>query len=138
MNIPFGHIFAAAALAALYAPLVHAEGDAAAGKLLYASKCAACHSIDYNGAGPAHKNLFGRRAGSAPGFAYSQALKNSGVVWGPETLARWLTDPEKFVPGQKMFVSVPDARERADIVAYLQLVTGPQPPIPPQKTGEVK
>ena len=128
MNCPFGHILAAAAAAALCIPLAHAEGDASAGKLLYASKCAACHSLEYNGTGPSHKNLFGRRAGTVPGFAYSQALKDSGVTWGPETLARWLTDPEKFIPGQRMFISVPDAKERADLIAWLRVATAqPQP-----------
>jgi len=49
------------------------------------------------------------------------------VVWEEATLSRWLTDPDKFIPGQKMFVSVPDAKERADIVAYLLQVGRPQP-----------
>ncbi len=84
-----------------------------------------------------HKNLIGRRAGTAPGFAYSKALKDSNVVWNQESLSRWLTDPEKLIPGQKMFVAVPDATERADIIAYLLLVAGPQHPQPqPPKTGE--
>jgi cytochrome c len=108
------------ALLAGAAGIAHADGDAVAGKALYATRCASCHSIDFNGVGPAHKNLIGRRAGTAPGYAYSDALKNSQVVWTEETLRRWLTDPEKFIPGQKMFISVPDAQERADIVAYLQ------------------
>ena len=139
MNLPFSHLFAAAALAALHAPLAHAEGDVAAGKALYAGRCAGCHSVEFNGVGPMHKNLIGRRAGTAPGYAYSPALKDSKVVWGPETLEHWLTNPEKFIPGQRMFVSIPDAKERADIVAYLQLVGGPQTAkTTPAKTGESK
>lgn len=114
-----------AALAA--APLAHAVGDPASGKQLYAARCSACHSLDYNGVGPSHKNLIGRRAGSAPGYTYSNALKQSQVVWGEESLAHWLTDPDKFIPGQKMFISVPDARERADIVAFLLQSARPQP-----------
>jgi len=108
-----------AALLAVAAPLARADGDAAAGKALYGARCASCHSIDFNGVGPAHKNLFGRRAGTAPGYEYSPALKNSTVVWNEETVRRWLADPEKLIPGQKMFFSVPDEKERADIVAYL-------------------
>ena len=110
----------------------HAEGDPAAGKLLYATRCATCHSLEYNGVGPTHKGLIGRRAGTAQGYTYSNALKNSSVVWEEATLSRWLTDPEKFIPGQKMFVSVPDAKERADIVAYLLQAARPQPSTPAQ------
>ena len=113
------HLLVVAALAALAAPYARAEGDPAAGKLLYATRCAACHSLEYNGVGPTHKGLIGRRAGTAQGYTYSNALKNSSVVWEEATLSRWLTDPDKFIPGQKMFVSVPGAKERADIVAYL-------------------
>jgi cytochrome c len=126
MKLPFSHLFAAAALAVVCLAPAHAQGDAARGKTLYEARCASCHSLQFNSVGPTHKNLFGRRAGTAPGYAYSPALKESTVVWGEETLSRWLTDPEKFIPGQRMFISIPDAKERADIVAYLQLVTGPQ------------
>ena len=92
-----------------------------------------------------HKNLIGRKAGSAPGYGYSPALKDSKVVWGPDTLTRWLTDPEKFIPGQKMFISVPDAKERSDLVAFLQVLGAPStatpasvPPITHPNTGETK
>jgi cytochrome c len=116
-----------AALGAACLSAAHADGDADHGKQLYAARCAVCHSLDYNGVGPTHKNLIGRRAGSVQGYAYSPALKNSGVVWGEATLKQWLTEPEKFIPGQKMFVAIPDAPDRADIVAYL-LKAGAQPP----------
>jgi cytochrome c len=102
-----------------------------AGKLAYASRCSACHSVEYNGVGPTHKNLFGRRAGSVAGFAYSKALKDSQVVWNADSLDHWLTDPEKFIPGQKMFFWIPDAKERADIIAYLGQASGkPSTPTP--------
>ena len=123
MKPPLSHVFAAAALAAASTPAAFAQGDPAAGKALYASRCSACHSIDFNGTGPMHRNLFGRRAGSVPGFAYSAALKQSNVVWSEATLDRWLTDPEKFIPGQRMFISVPDAKERADLIAWLRVAT---------------
>ena len=102
-----------------------ADGDPARGKTLYQTRCAACHSIDYSGAGPAHRGLFGRLAGQVPGYTYSEALKSSGVVWSDGTLNRWLTDPEAFVPGQKMGISVPDAQERVDLIAYLKQATKP-------------
>ncbi|GAB3765383.1 c-type cytochrome [Ramlibacter monticola] len=130
MNTPFSHLFAAAAFACACLPAAHAEGDAAAGKLLYAARCAACHSLQFNGVGPTHKNLIGRRAGTAAGYDYSAALKQATVVWDPSSLLRWLADPETFIPGQRMSISIPDAQQRADIVAYLQLVAGPQAPTP--------
>jgi cytochrome c len=94
--------------------------DAVRGKQLYESRCGACHSIDDNRAGPAHKGVFGRKAGLAKGFDYSSALKASKVVWNEKTLDRWLANPEKLIPGQKMGFSVPDARDRADLVEFLR------------------
>ena len=96
-------------------------GDAAKGAALYQAKCVACHSADYNGVGPSHRGVFGRAAAQAAGFsAYSPALKKSGLIWSAQSLDRWLTDPEKLVPGQRMGVSVADATERAHLIAYLQ------------------
>jgi cytochrome c len=131
------HACLLSAALALALPLVpaRAAGDAAHGQLLYASRCAACHSIDYNGVGPTHKGLIGRRAGTAPGYGYSSALKNSAVVWNEASLLSWLTEPEKFIPGQKMSISIPDPQERADIVAYLLQAGRPQP-VSPRKPGE--
>jgi cytochrome c len=97
-----------------------AGGDAEHGQSLYQSKCTACHSIEYNGVGPAHKGVYGRKAGSAADYAYSEALKRSDVVWNDKTLNKWLTNPEKLIPGQKMGFSVPNPKERADLIAYLK------------------
>jgi cytochrome c len=133
MNI-FVKLLGTAALTSL-GSAAHAGGDAARGKQLYAARCAACHSIEYNAVGPTHKNLVGRRAGTAPGYAYSDALKHSAVVWNETSLNQWLAEPEKFIPGQKMFISVPDAQERADVVAYLLLV-GRKQPSKPLNPGE--
>ena len=111
--------FVAALLAALTLPAL-AAGDADAGRALYQARCTACHSLDYNGVGPAHRGVFGRAAAQAPGFAYSEALKSAHVVWNEETLDRWLTDPEKFVPGQRMGINVSEAKDRADVIAFLK------------------
>jgi cytochrome c len=94
--------------------------DPIRGKQLYESRCGACHSIDDNRAGPAHKGVFGRKAASAPGFDYSPALRASRVVWNEKTLNRWLADPEKLVPGQKMGFTVPEAKDRADVIEFLR------------------
>jgi cytochrome c len=95
-----------------------AAGDPVAGKTAYGA-CMACHSIDDNDVGPAHRGVVGRKAGSVPGFSYSVALKSSGIVWTPEMIDRWLQGPQKLVPGSKMFFSVGDAKTRADLIAYL-------------------
>jgi cytochrome c len=112
-------LIVAASLTVLASPAL-AAGDPDAGRTLYQARCTACHSLDYNGVGPAHRGVFGRPAAQAPGFAYSEALKASRVVWNEDTLDRWLTDPEKFVPGQRMGVNVPEAKDRSDLIAYLK------------------
>jgi len=116
---PITRLFVAAAWSAVLVP-ANAAGDAGSGRALYQARCTACHSLDYNGVGPAHRGVFGRAAGEAKGFAYSEALKSSHLVWTEETLDRWLADPEKTAPGQRMGVNVPDAKERADLIAYLK------------------
>ncbi len=97
-----------------------AAADAASGQTLYKTMCVACHSIDYNGVGPAHKGLFGKKAGSRADYVYSPAVKASSIVWANKTLDKWLANPEKLIPGQKMGFMVPLAKDRADLIAYLQ------------------
>jgi len=100
-----------------------ADGDAARGRQIY-ERCQGCHSIDRNRAGPRHRGLFGRRAGTVPGFEYSDAMRRSGIVWSAATLDRFLAAPLKFVPGTAMgFDGVKDPRERADLIAYLKRAT---------------
>lgn len=100
------------------APRVAVQGDAAAGMRLYQS-CMGCHSLDENEIGPRHRGVVGRRAGSVLGYAYSPALRGSGIVWTAQNLDRWLAGPQKFVPGAKMYFSVAKPKDRADIIAYL-------------------
>lgn len=90
------------------------------GAILYKSKCAACHSLASNKIGPAHKGVYGRKAGSAPGYVYSDALKKSGIVWTDANLDRWLQGPQNMVKGSKMFLAVPDPAQRKAIIAYLK------------------
>jgi cytochrome c len=98
----------------------HSAGDAARGATVYESLCTGCHALGENRVGPAHRGVFGRKAGSAPDYGYSSALASSTVVWSEETLDRWLTNPEKFIPGQKMSVSVANEADRRDVIAYLR------------------
>lgn len=98
------------------APAAH--GDAVRGKQLYQA-CTSCHSIDDDDIGPRHRGVVGRKAGSVPGYAYSQALRSSGIVWDPNSLDHWLSNPSALVPGTKMFFLIDDPQKRADIIAYL-------------------
>lgn len=94
--------------------------DPAEGKALFAEQCTACHALDTDKYGPMLGHVFGRRAGTAPGYDYSPALKNAGLTWTADNLNRWLADPKKFIPGVKMPVRVLDPIARRNIVAYLQ------------------
>ena len=95
------------------------EPDAARGKQEFAERCAACHKLNRNGVGPMLGGVLGRAAGSAPGYHYSQALAQSGIVWDANKLDRWLAGPAALVPGAQMPVRVDDDTMRRDIIAYL-------------------
>ena len=96
-----------------------ARGDPANGERIY-ERCLACHALQYDRTGPRHCGLFGRKAGSVPGFDYSEAMKRSGIVWDAATLDRFLANPLGTVPGTTMgYAGIADARERADLMAYL-------------------
>lgn len=98
-------------------------GNAEHGKQLYETRCMACHALDSNREGPAHRGVFGRQAGAVSTFSYSKAVKNSGITWNEKTLNLWLTNPEQLIPGQEMGFSVPDAGDRADIISYLRTLS---------------
>ncbi|MGJ3648636.1 c-type cytochrome [Sphingomonas sp. GlSt437] len=102
-----------------------AAGGAAADKALYEGKCGGCHSVEANRIGPLHRGVVGRRVASAPGYAYSAALRKVTGVWTPARLDKWLQNPQAFAPGTKMYLSVSDRAERAQIIAYLQSVSPP-------------
>jgi cytochrome c len=111
------------ALAAILlgAPVVVRAQDAAAGEMAF-QQCAECHSPrNADGAGPALGGIVGRRAGSKAGFAYSPAMKSARLVWDAATLDAFLADPRALVPRTSMtYAGNDDAKERADLVAYLQ------------------
>jgi len=107
-------------LAAATGAAVSAAPSAVRGEAIYA-RCAACHALAQNRVGPKHCGLFGRTAGSVPNFDYSAAMKNAHIVWNTQTLDRFLAGPLKMVPGTAMtYDGVPDAAERADLIAYLR------------------
>ena len=78
--------------------------------------------------GPSLAGVWGRKAGTAPGFTrYSEALKTSGVTWNAETLDAWLINPARFIPNNRMtFPGIDDATARADLIAYLRNTTSNQ------------
>jgi cytochrome c len=90
------------------------------GEAVY-SRCQACHAFEYHRTGPKHCGLFGRRAGAAPGYEYSAAMKRSGIVWNERSLDRFLAAPTTVVPGTTMtYAGVPDPNDRAALIAYLK------------------
>jgi len=100
------------------APAATLAGNAVRGAQLY-QICSGCHSLDQNEIGPLHRGVVGRKAGAVPGYAYSAALRGSGLTWTPATLDKWLTNPQGLVKGSKMFFSVAKPQDRADLIAYL-------------------
>ena len=117
---------AAAALALLAAAVAGAPasaagpGDSKRGEAVY-GRCLACHALARDRVGPRHCGLFGRRAGSVPGFAYSKVMRESGIVWNEATLDRFLENPTAVVPGTTMgYAGIKEAGERRDLIAYLR------------------
>jgi cytochrome c2 len=96
------------------------RGDAQRGKILFEKRCTGCHAMDGEREGPRLAGVFGRKAGSVPGFPYSKGLINYGLTWNEVTLDRWLTDPDLIAPDTMMDFQVPKAQERADLIAYLR------------------
>jgi cytochrome c len=91
------------------------------------NRCKVCHSLAagaHSPVGPNLHGLFGRTAGTASGFSFSPAMQKCGVVWNDDTLAKFLRDPQGFIPGNRMgFPGVKDDKELADLVAYLKQAT---------------
>ncbi len=116
-------------LSAIAAP---APGDPVAGAAAF-RKCASCHQVGPSARavfGPDLNGVVGRRAATSAGYAYSPALKRSGIVWNDATLARFLRDPDDMVPGTKMrFWGIADERQIANLLAYLRQY----PSLPPPK-----
>ena len=111
-----------------------APGDPARGAALF-QQCAACHSVEpgVHLTGPSLATIWNQRAGAVAGFGrYSDALKHAGIHWDAATLNKWLTRPQAVVPETTMtFPGMENARQRADVVAYLKaLAKGKAPPAP--------
>jgi cytochrome c len=98
-------------------------GNADDGQTVF-KKCLACHQIGSgakNSIGPSLNGVVGRKAGTYPGYAYSDANRNSGVVWTEAALAQYLPSPKDFIPGTKMtFAGLPMPQDVANVIAYLR------------------
>jgi cytochrome c len=95
-------------------------GDASNGKLVFEKRCTGCHAMEEDREGPRLAGVYGRRAGSVPGFTYSDGLKNSGLIWTDAKLEKWLSGPDQLVPDTLMDFYVPKAAERRDLIAYFK------------------
>ena len=100
-----------------------AAGDAAAGEVKYKA-CRICHQIGENArnfVGPVLNGVVGRKAGSVPGYNYSDANKNSALIWDEGNLAKYLKTPRAVVPGTRMaFPGMSNEDDIADVIAYLK------------------
>ncbi|MDE8348820.1 MAG: c-type cytochrome [Acidocella sp.] len=105
-----------------------AAGDATKGAGVFQSQCAMCHGVTpgANGIGPSLAGIYGKPAASmAAGYEYSAALKGAKLVWDDASLDKFLAAPQSYVPGTKMpYAGLPDAGDRADVIAYLATLTG--------------
>ena len=105
----------------------NAMADDSSPGLAELKKCKICHTLDKgagNRVGPNLYGVFGRKAGSADGFNYSEAMKQSGIVWDDDTLAKYLYEPRELVPGNKMaFPGIKDEAALQDLLRQLKLAT---------------
>jgi cytochrome c len=106
-----------------------AEADLRRGEV-FSLACRVCHTL---GAGQEHRDgpnlhgMFGRRAGTRDGFAYSDALRNAEIIWTPRALDAWLAQPSTFIPGNTMvFAGLRSETDRRDLLAYLLRETAPE------------
>src|ERR1700754_2165374 len=95
--------------------------DAAAGEQVFV-RCVPCHSAKAgeNKIGPSLAGVVGRKSGTEPGYNYSPALKAAGITWDDQELDKFLTNPMADVHGTKMVISVPNAQDRENVIAYLK------------------
>ena len=112
-----------ALLACFMSSAAAADGDATAGKTVFARTCQNCHAaeIGVNKVGPSLWNVVGRAPASVPDFAYSDAMKANKDIWTATALDAYLADPRGDIHGVKMFFKgLPEPKDRADVIAYLQ------------------
>lgn len=116
-------LFVQIAVFAMVPAAALADGDAAQGEKVFL-KCRACHQIGEtakNAVGPELNGLFGRKTGSVPGYNYSAANKNSGIVWDETIFREYIQNPKGKIPGTKMtFPGLKDQTDIDNVIAYLK------------------
>ena len=111
---------------------LYTAGDADNGSLIYKDACSQCHQLNpgLNKKGPQLMNIYGAPAAKLTDYTYSAGLAASGWVWDAKTLDDYIADSEKAIPDSKMLADpMPDAKERADVIAYLSTLRAPVPTI---------
>lgn len=94
-----------------------------AGKVMFEHRCRSCHADDpaAKSYGPSLIGVFGRKAGSVPGFAYSDAMKASGITWNEPDLRKWIANNTEVLPGTRMkHMNVTDKMEQDFLIDYLK------------------
>ena len=116
--------FAVAGAALLASIGAVAAQDAAAGEKVFNAKCKVCHMAPENAknlVGPSLAGVVGRKAGTAPGYHYSEANEKSGITWTEAELKKYLKDPKGVVPGTKMvFPGLQSETDIDNVIAYLK------------------
>jgi cytochrome c len=111
-------------------PAAYQSADLDNGQAKFAL-CKSCHTVVQDGGnmvGPNLYGVFGRKAGTSSGFAYSDGLKTSAIVWDAASLDKWITNPRALVPGTKMtYIGMSDPKDRTDVIAYLKIATSTPP-----------
>jgi cytochrome c len=97
-------------------------------ELTFNDHCRECHSFvkNDNRLGPSLYGVVGRKAGTLPGYAYSESLKGSGVTWNAATLDKWIADPDAVIPGNAMsppYSGLTEPKIRNKIVAFLKTIS---------------
>jgi cytochrome c len=117
-----------------------ASRDLDPGERQFARKCSVCHTLtpgDGNRAGPTLHGLFGRRAGSVPGYPYSESLRRAGIIWNEDTISELFDHgPDVVTPGSKMPIQrLKSAEDRGALIAFLKRATAPKGAATPKPEG---
>jgi cytochrome c len=111
-------------------PAAYQGADLSNGEAKFAI-CRSCHTLPEGGedmTGPNLWGVFGRKAGSKPGFSYSDELAHAGWTWDADHLDKWITNPHAVLPDTTMtFIGMPSATDRRDVIAFLKVQTSPAP-----------
>lgn len=119
------HLFIVLAALTLSSALANAAVAAdGSGEQIFNNACRTCHSWkkDDNRLGPTLHGVVGQKAGTVPGYVFSQAMKTSGITWDEATLDKFIAQPDVIVPNNNMkpFTGISDAGQRKQIIEFLK------------------